>query len=40
MADMATGFLVIPNVIALALLSPVFVKLFRDFKEKNPVSLK
>jgi AGCS family alanine or glycine:cation symporter len=38
MADMATGFLVIPNVIALALLSPVFVKLFKDFTAKNPLS--
>jgi AGCS family alanine or glycine:cation symporter len=36
MADMATGFLVIPNMIALALLSPVFIKLFREFKEKHP----
>jgi AGCS family alanine or glycine:cation symporter len=37
MADMATGFLVIPNMIALALLSPVFVKLFKDFINKNPL---
>jgi AGCS family alanine or glycine:cation symporter len=36
MADMATGFLVVPNMIALTLLSPVFIKLFREFKEKNP----
>jgi AGCS family alanine or glycine:cation symporter len=35
MADMATGFLVIPNVIALALLSPVFVKLFKEFRAKH-----
>jgi AGCS family alanine or glycine:cation symporter len=40
MADMATGFLVIPNVLALALLSPVFVKLFKDFREKNPLKLR
>jgi AGCS family alanine or glycine:cation symporter len=36
MADMATGFLMIPNMIALALLSPIFVKLFKDFKAKHP----
>ena len=36
MADMATGFLVIPNILALALLSPVFLKLFKDFTSKNP----
>jgi AGCS family alanine or glycine:cation symporter len=37
MADMATGFLVIPNILALALLSPVFVKLFKEYREKNPL---
>jgi AGCS family alanine or glycine:cation symporter len=37
MADMATGFLVIPNIIALALLTPVFLKLFKEFREKNPL---
>jgi AGCS family alanine or glycine:cation symporter len=37
MADFATGFLVIPNIIALALLTPVFMKLFKEFREKNPV---
>ncbi|GMO53598.1 MAG: amino acid carrier protein [Termitinemataceae bacterium] len=35
MADMATGFLVIPNMIALAFLSPVFIKLYKDFREKD-----
>jgi AGCS family alanine or glycine:cation symporter len=40
MADMATGFLVVPNMIALALLSPLFVKLFKEFKEKHPAALK
>jgi AGCS family alanine or glycine:cation symporter len=40
MADMATGFLVVPNMVALALLSPLFVKLFKEFKEKNPPALK
>jgi Na+/alanine symporter len=40
MADMATGFLVIPNMIALILLSPVFIKLFKDFREKNPLKVK
>jgi AGCS family alanine or glycine:cation symporter len=40
MADMAIGFLVIPNMIALVLLSPVFIKLFREYKEKNPFSFK
>jgi AGCS family alanine or glycine:cation symporter len=39
MADMATGFLVIPNMIALALLSPIFIKLLKDFKEKHPLKL-
>jgi len=37
MADMATGFLVIPNMLALALLSPVFVKLLKEYKAKNPL---
>jgi AGCS family alanine or glycine:cation symporter len=37
MADMATGFVVIPNMIALALLSPIFVKLFKEFIGKNPI---
>jgi AGCS family alanine or glycine:cation symporter len=40
MADMATGFLVVPNMLALALLSPLFVKLFKEFKEKNSPALK
>jgi AGCS family alanine or glycine:cation symporter len=40
MADMATGFLVIPNMLALALLSPVFVKLFKEFTAKNPIKQK
>jgi AGCS family alanine or glycine:cation symporter len=37
MADMATGFLVIPNMLALALLSPVFVKLLNEYKAKHPI---
>ncbi|MDR2370653.1 MAG: sodium:alanine symporter family protein [Treponema sp.] len=40
MADLATGFLVVPNMLALALLSPIFVKLLREFKEKNPIKQK
>jgi AGCS family alanine or glycine:cation symporter len=36
MADMATGFLVIPNLIALVFLSPTFIKIFKDFKAKHP----
>ena len=30
-ADMAVGFIVIPNMIALLLLSPKFLQLFRDY---------
>jgi AGCS family alanine or glycine:cation symporter len=37
MADMATGFLVIPNVIAIAALSPVFFKLLKEFTDKNKI---
>lgn len=36
MADMATGFLVIPNMIALVLLSGVFISLFKEFLNQNP----
>ncbi len=35
MADMATGFLVIPNMIALVSLSGIFIKLFKDFFEQR-----
>jgi AGCS family alanine or glycine:cation symporter len=37
MADLATGFLVVPNMLALALLSPVFVKLLKEYTAKNPI---
>lgn len=35
MADMAVGFIVIPNMIALILLSPKFLKLFKDYKKNK-----
>lgn len=34
-ADIAVGFIVIPNMIALAALSPKFFKLFREYTSKN-----
>ena len=34
LADMAVGFIVIPNMIALLLLSPKFLKLFKEYKDK------
>jgi AGCS family alanine or glycine:cation symporter len=37
MADLATGFLVVPNMLALALLSPIFAKLLKEFIAKNPI---
>jgi AGCS family alanine or glycine:cation symporter len=40
MADLATGFLVVPNMLALALLSPIFVKLLKEYKAKNPLNNK
>lgn len=33
-ADMAVGFIVIPNMIALLLLSPKFVEIFKDYRKK------
>ncbi len=33
-ADMAVGFIVIPNMIALLLLSPKFIEVFRDYRKK------
>lgn len=35
MADMAVGFIVIPNMIALILLSPKFLALFKDYKKNK-----
>ncbi|GAA0180195.1 amino acid carrier protein [Clostridium sediminicola] len=37
MADMACGFLMIPNLIALVALSGVFAKLFKDFLQKDKI---
>ena len=34
LADMAVGFIVIPNMIAILLLSKTFVKLFREYTGK------
>ena len=34
LADMAVGFIVIPNMIALAALSPKFTKMFKDYRAK------
>ena len=36
MADIATCFLVIPNTIAILALSPVFIKLFKEFRKMEP----
>ena len=33
-ADMAVGFIVIPNMIALLLLSPKFIQIYKDYREK------
>lgn len=33
-ADMAVGFIVIPNMIALLLLSPKFFKILKDYRAK------
>lgn len=33
-ADMAVGFIVIPNMIALLLLSPKFIELLKDYRAK------
>jgi AGCS family alanine or glycine:cation symporter len=40
MADLATGFLVVPNMLALALLSPIFVKLLKEYTAKHPIKQK
>ena len=32
-ADMAVGFIVIPNMIALLMLSPQFLKLFQEYRD-------
>ena len=35
LADMAVGFIVIPNMIALLMLSPKFLEIFRGYTKKN-----
>ena len=34
LADMAVGFIILPNMIALLILSPKFVKLFRAYRNR------
>lgn len=39
MADMATGFLVVPNMIAIVALSETFIKLFKEFLKKEKLEI-